>query len=113
MNELSNFASTKAARLVLCIACVVFCNVHASSAAKLYWTSRTTGSIQRANLDGSEVENIVTGLIGNYGLAVDSAHGSLYWSENSKGTISRANLNGTGKQTLITGLNSRYKPGLF
>ena len=64
-----------------------------------------TGKIQRANLDGSQVADVVTGLSGNYGLAIDELHDRIYWSNINNGTISRANIDGTAKQTIIAGLS--------
>jgi hypothetical protein len=95
---------------ILCVLCcglafLVF-SVPSSSAAKIYWTSRVTGKIERANVDGSQVEDVVTGLVGNYGLAIDDVHRRVYWSDINNGSISRANLDGTGRQTLVTGRSS-------
>ena len=33
-----------------------------AAGGKLYWTDWLTGKVQRANLDGSRVEDLVTGL---------------------------------------------------
>ena len=39
---------------------------------KMYWTDRGTDKIQRADLDGSNVEDLVTsGLSGPFGIALD------------------------------------------
>ncbi|MEM1270286.1 MAG: starch-binding protein [Bacteroidota bacterium] len=74
-----------------------------ASAGKLYWTNRSNGKIQRANLDGSGVEDVLTGLSQPTGIALDPARGKLYWTAralNSK--IQRANLDGTGIEDLVT-----------
>ena len=77
-------------------------------AGKLYWTDRGTGKIQRANLDGSQVEDVVTGLDGPVGLALDVAAGKLYWthagfwSDTGTGKIQRANLDGSHVEDLVT-----------
>lgn len=42
-----------------------------SLAGKLYWTNSPAGSIQRANLDGSEIEDVVTGVLA-FSLALDA-----------------------------------------
>lgn len=95
------------------ILCALYCALaflvfssRSSSAAKIYWTSRITGKIERANIDGSQVEDVVAGLVGNYGLAIDDVHRRVYWSDINTGSISRANLDGTGRQTLLTGRSS-------
>jgi hypothetical protein len=55
-----------------------------------------TGTIGRANLDGSGVEPrfIITGASDPTGVAVDAAH--VYWINLFTGTIGRANLDGSG-----------------
>lgn len=73
---------------------------------KLYWTDYGTHKIQRANLDGSGVEDLLTGLSRPQGLALDAAGGKLYWVEEGSSSIRRARLDGTAVETLISGLNS-------
>jgi hypothetical protein len=78
-------------------------------AGKMYWTDIGTGKIQRANLDGSGVEDLVTtGVKLPVRIALDLARGKVYWTEGSPADfmISRANLDGTGGEFLITGLTS-------
>ena len=72
---------------------------------KMYWTE-SVGRIQRANLDGSSVETLVSGFTGNGlrgGISLDVAAGKMYWTDASAQKIQRANLDGTGVQDLITG----------
>jgi hypothetical protein len=70
----------------------------------MYWTDSGPGRIQRANLDGTNVETLVTGLTaGLRGIAVDGASGKMYWADFTAGKIQRANLDGTGIQDIITG----------
>ncbi len=53
---------------------------------KMYWA--TSGSIWRANLDGSNVEEIVVGSLGNGpAIALDVRGGRLYWTESSSHLI--------------------------
>ena len=69
---------------------------------KVYWTEQSS-TIRRANLDGSNIETLVTGLSHPTGIAVGD--GKLYWttqpSENT-GKIQRANLNGSNVRSLAT-----------
>ena len=46
----------------------------------MYWTDLKTGLIQRANLDGSQVETLGSGLENNLlrGIAVDGGAGKIY-----------------------------------
>ena len=74
---------------------------------KMYWADRGAGKIQRANLDGSGVQDLITtGLGWPYGLALDVGRGKMYWSSRITDKIQRANLDGTGVEDLVTGLNS-------
>ena len=76
---------------------------------KMYWVDRITAKIQRANLDGSQVEDLVTtGLLEPTDLALDVAGGKIYWADVVVGggaKIQRANLDGSQVENLIsTGL---------
>ena len=74
------------------------------STGKVYWTDSDTGKIQRANLNGSNVEDLVTGARMPNDIAVDAAGGKMYWADYESKQISRANLNGTNIETLVEGL---------
>ena len=86
----------------------------AGSASKIYWTAAywiegvlIEGKIQRANPDGSQMEDLVTGLDYPYGLALDVAAGKMYWSTSlPDGTaiIQRANLDGSQVEDLVPAL---------
>ena len=72
---------------------------------KVYWTETTeaSGRIRRANLNGSNVQNVVTGLVPPLSLAV--ANGKIYWTEGTTentGKLHRANLDGTNSELLET-----------
>ena len=90
---------------------------------KMYWTeggwdrwgadSLGTGSIQCANLDGSDLETLVSELDTPWGIALDGdmPYGDLYWtnlgvSAPGMGRIRRANLNDSDIETLISDLSS-------
>ncbi len=72
---------------------------------KMYWTNYGYGKIQRANLDGSQVEDLVTKLGGPSGIALDLVADKMYWTELSTHKIRRANLDGSQVEDLVTGLN--------
>jgi sugar lactone lactonase YvrE len=103
------------------------------AAGKMYWTEPgtatlmsgtgedCTGSIKRANLDGSNVEGVWTGLCGPAGIALDIAAGKVYWTEwgvatapvftsvsdepTCPGKVRRANLDGSdGIEDLVENL---------
>ena len=79
-------------------------------ASKLYWTDWGTDKIQRANLDGSGIEDLVSGagLDGPDGLALDMAGGKMYWTDAGANKIQRADLNGANVEDLVTGLGIPY-----
>ena len=56
----------------------------AAGASKMYWTDFGTNKIQRANLDGSSVEELVTGLSVPIGIALDVSGGKMYWTDGDK-----------------------------
>lgn len=73
---------------------------------KIYWSNvdwkAKAGKIQRANLDGSTIEDIITGLRGPHSIALDLIARKIYWiSDGNK--IQRANLNGSHVEHLVTG----------
>ncbi len=78
------------------------------SAGKMYWTDWGTDKIHRANLDGSQVETLIsTGLDIPEGLALDVSAGKMYWTDSGTDRIHRANLDGSQVETLIsTGLRN-------
>ena len=75
---------------------------------KMYWTDDGIGTIQRANLDGTGVEDLfpVGGLVAPHGIALDIAAGKMYWTDEDAvgdGTILRADLDGTNVEVLFGG----------
>src|SRR5215470_4881790 len=72
---------------------------------QIYWANNATGTIARANLDGTGAnQSFITGSPTSLpcGVAVDGGH--IYWANSAFGTIARANLDGTGvDQNFITG----------
>ncbi len=74
---------------------------------KVYWINAADGIIQRSNLNGSDVENVVTGGLNNtMSLALDLDGQKAYWS--GLGYIRRANLDGTDIENLVT--SGVYQP---
>ena len=72
-------------------------------APKMYWTDAGTDKIQRVNIDGSYVEDLITTGLGNsVGLALDVGGGKMYWVDNATDKIQRADLDGSNVEDLIT-----------
>ena len=75
---------------------------------KVYWTEQTGasgGSVNGANLDGTNLETLATLLSVPMGITVDTAGSKLYWT-NARGRVQRANLNGSGIQNVVDGLGN-------
>ena len=77
---------------------------------KMYWTIAGSGAsaIQRADLNGANVEDLVTtGLSLPGGIALDMAGGKMYWTDwGFPNAIYRADLDGSNVQTLVTELDA-------
>ena len=72
---------------------------------KVYWTEKTGesgGTINSANLNGSDVTELASIFATPMGIAVDVTNSKLYWT-NSRGRIQSANLNGSGITNVIPG----------
>ena len=75
----------------------------------IYWRNLGTGKIQRANLDGSNIEDLITiegsSVYDSHGLALDMNRGKIYWTTNeftfARGKIQRANLDGSNIETIF------------
>ena len=88
-----------------------------ASAQKVYWleVGNRDNRIRCANLDGTNIEDIVTGLEGwPISMALDVADGKMYWTQNdpswgdtnTKGKIRCANLDGSNVEDLVIGLGN-------
>jgi hypothetical protein len=82
----------------------------------IYWTNMGSfpatgnGSIQRCNLDGSDVRTIVPPgrAYAPKQLKLEKASGKLYWCDREGMRVMRADLDGTNEETLvITGIGDR------
>ena len=75
---------------------------------KVYWTEKTgesSGTINSANLNGSDVTELTSIQAVPMGIAVDTAGSKLYWT-NSRGRIQSANLDGSGITNVLLDLPS-------
>ena len=69
---------------------------------KLYWTDEETEKIQRSNLDGTDVEDIIiSGLKDPVSIALDESAGKMYWVDRNTDKIYRASLDGTKVKELV------------
>ena len=69
---------------------------------KIYWTTSSPNTVRRADLDGSNAEDLVTGNLGTpQGIALDRSSGHLYWADPTNGVIRRARLDGSQPETVV------------
>jgi hypothetical protein len=73
---------------------------------KIYWPDNASHKIQRANLDGSDVEDLVVISTSDFfsNIDVDPVQRKMYWTDPGNGKVQRANLDGTEVEDLIVGL---------
>lgn len=72
----------------------------------MYFSDSNVGKIWRSNLDGTNIEDLVTGLTSPWELVLDlQMDNKIYWTDWTGGTISRADLDGSNVETVITGLS--------
>jgi hypothetical protein len=69
----------------------------------VYWSSPS--AIGRANLDGTGIATLLSGLSGAEGLSIDPVGGKMYWTE-EPGRLRRANPDGTAVEDLVVGTGS-------
>ncbi|MEO6681361.1 MAG: DUF5050 domain-containing protein [Ginsengibacter sp.] len=66
--------------------------------SKIYFTDFETsngGKVWRMALDGTNLEELVSGITDPYSIAINLTGGKIYWADDA-GNISRANLDGSG-----------------
>ena len=94
--------------LVILASLLLLPSPHAEGAAptKMYWTTQTPARILRADLTGSNVEDLnVLGVSAPTGLALDLPSSKMYWVNIVTPKIQRADLTGSNVEDLVTGLS--------
>ena len=76
------------------------------SQGKMYWTNCGTGKIQRSNLDGTNIEDLVTGLGCPHHIDFDLMNSKMYWTDWFTGKIQRADFNGSNLEDIVVGLDT-------
>lgn len=73
-----------------------------SAEGKIYWTDAGTDKIQRANLDGTEIEDLaIPGLDFPLSIAIDPVANKIYWPHFRANKIQRANLDGSEVEDVL------------
>jgi sugar lactone lactonase YvrE/cytoskeletal protein CcmA (bactofilin family) len=93
---------------MLSLFALLLCAPLALAQGKMYWTDPNSGEIHRANLDGSNIQNLVMALDGPTDIALDVNASKMYWTVENDGKIQRANLDGTGTQDIVTGITPPF-----
>ncbi len=88
------------------------------AAGHIYWTNMgnftaNDGSIDRADLDGSSITNIVPagGTFTPKQLQLDKQNGRLYWCDREGMRVMRCNLDGSKIETLVDASQGDSRPG--
>ncbi|MBN2020585.1 MAG: hypothetical protein JW749_10225 [Sedimentisphaerales bacterium] len=79
-----------------------------SDSTKIYWADDGTNKIQRANLDGSNIEDLITTESEEPHIVFDTYTSKIYWTDYITGKIRRADQDGNNIEDLIQGLSSPY-----
>ena len=75
-------------------------------ADRMYWTEAGSHRIRSANLDGTDIRDLVTtGVVNPHGIALDLNNNKMYWAEADGQKIRRANLDGTEVETILTSVS--------
>ena len=89
-----------------------------AEAGHIYWTNMgnlkaNDGSIDRADLDGSNVTSIVPpgGTFTPKQLQLDKKNGKLYWCDREGMRVMRCNLDGSGIETIVDASEGDSRPG--
>ena len=83
----------------------------AVGAGKVFWTEETDdsedskGKVHSADIDGSNVAEIVLSVAATHGISVDAAGKKLYWTTDN-GKIVQSNINGKSRKTAVADLVS-------
>jgi hypothetical protein len=69
----------------------------------MYFTDSILSKVQRADLDGSNAEDLITtGLFWPTGIALDLPNGKMYFTDDFASQIKRADLDGSNVESLLT-----------
>ena len=94
-----------ASRHALLVWFVAWAAAPAAAADKIYWAEGT--AVRRANLDGSQMEDVLTqGLANAWSVAIDNSAGKLYVADHDGVKIVRSNLDGSGIEFILTNVEA-------
>ena len=77
------------------------------SQPKLYWSDWSSNKIQSANLDGTGITDIASGLSSAKGdVSIDNVNNKIYWIDRGTGLLLKSNFDGSSVQTVASGIGS-------
>jgi len=76
--------------------------VSTATGQQVYWTDSGSASIQRADLDGTNIQDLVTGLPRPWEIALDAANGEMYLTDTERKIVARASLDGSNLEQLVS-----------
>jgi sugar lactone lactonase YvrE len=97
--------------ITACLLTILLLATGALAVEKLYFADNGNDKILRCDLDGTNLEELVTTGIVNVGsIAIDRTGGRMYWTDwpSASACIRRADLDGTDVETILTGLSGPY-----
>ncbi|MQG39941.1 MAG: hypothetical protein FI718_08175 [SAR202 cluster bacterium] len=68
---------------------------------KVYWTDYGTHTVQRADINGENIETLVTDLLMPRHIALDLHDSKMYWTDSKDNLVQVANTDGTDYQILV------------
>ena len=105
--------------MIASVAGVVSAQTESDDPSKMYLAEATTRTIYRANVDGSQIEDVTRhtgpGVTGFTDLDLDLAANKMYWviadhANDGSGRVVRANLDGSQHEVLVTGSRDVTRP---
>ena len=82
---------------------VALCPEASAVQQKMYWSDGGEDKIKRSNLDGTDIEDIIsTGLEAVSDIEIDETEGKIYWVDVLVEKLQRANLDGSEVEELIS-----------
>lgn len=93
----------------LCTCALALAAASTVEAGKIYWTT-SEQRVQRANLNGSRVEDVLDlpSGPGPWILEISTEQGKLYFTDRTADAVRRSNLDGSSIETLVTGLSDPW-----
>ena len=85
-----------------------------SNNKKVYWTDYGTHTVQRADLEGKQIEVLVENLSMPRHIALDHYNKKMYWTDSKANIVQSANMDGSEYKIIVKDYSLQNNiPGLF